>query len=184
MKKFIYTISLEKANYITLILIIPIGIILIVPFILTHGFDHVTFKSITADKPIFGMLKFAASVTIGIFAHEFLHALGWVFFTKRKWRSISFGIKWEYVTPYCHCKEPLNRMPFFIGAVLPLIVLGLLPAFVSYFNGSFVLWFFGFFFTIAAGGDIIAIWMLRKVKRNQLVQDHPEELGFIVMDKN
>lgn len=182
MKERVYTISIDRASYISLLLVVPIGMLLILPFIAFHGLDVVSFKSLTADRPLFGVLKFAASVTLGIFVHELLHGIGWVFFTKKKWRSISFGIKWEYVTPYCHCKEPLNRFAFLIGAALPLLILGILPVVISYFSGNFVLWFFGFFFTVAAGGDIIAIWMLRVVKKGQLVQDHPEELGFIIID--
>jgi hypothetical protein len=105
-----------------------------------------------------------------------------VFFTRKKWKAISFGVKWEYITPYCHCNEPIKKWQFFIGAVMPLLVLGVIPLIISLSNGSFVLWFFGFFFTIAAGGDIIAIWMLRKVNITQLVLDHPSELGFIILD--
>jgi hypothetical protein len=112
-----------------------------------------------------------------------LHGFGWAIFAKHGFKSISFGIKWEYLTPYCHCNEPLKRFPFLIGAILPLVVLGLFPAVYAYFTGNFTIWFFGFFFTIAAGGDIIAIWMLRKVKKGQLVQDHPSELGFIILDE-
>ncbi len=179
-----YTISIGRANFIALLLILPIGVILLAPLLLVHGISIINLQELSASSVVFGALKFAIAVSLGVFAHELLHALGWVFFTKNFWRSIRFGIKWEYLTPYCHCKEPLKRIPFLIGAVLPLLVLGLLPAAYAILKGSFLIWFFGFFFTIAAGGDIIAIWMLRKVKKGQLIQDHPTELGFIILDKS
>ncbi|QQS50719.1 MAG: DUF3267 domain-containing protein [Bacteroidota bacterium] len=178
-----YVLSIAKANALAFAFIVPIGFLLIVPFWLLHGFEAINFRSLSGEHVLFGWLGFFAAVTAGIFVHELLHALGWVFFTRNGWRSIRFGVKWEYLTPYCHCTVPLQRIPFIIGAALPLLVLGLAPVAISYFNGSFAVWFFGFFYTIAAGGDILAIWMLRKVKKGQWVQDHPSELGFFVQDE-
>jgi hypothetical protein len=44
--------------------------------------------------------------------------------------------------------------------------------------------FYAIFFSAAAGGDIQAVWILRKFKSNQMIKDHPEELGFIVLDED
>ena len=175
-----YTISIAKANALAIALIAPIGLIESLPMIIFHSLSFSAFKELTFATATFGLLKLTAVITLGIVVHELLHGLGWMFFCKKKWRSISFGIKWEYMTPYCHCSEPLKRGQFLLGAALPLLVLGLVPVFIAFSTGDFKLWFFGFFFSIAASGDLIAIWMLRKVKRHQLVLDHPEELGFIV----
>ncbi len=178
-----YTMSIAKANIIAFAMIIPIGLIFGLPMILIHDFTFSNFLEFIKSATIINMTLLAIAITIGIFIHEILHAIGWVFFTKKKWKSISFGMKWEYFTPYCHCDEPLRKNHFFIGAVMPLIVLGIIPVIISMFSGNGKLWFYGFFFTIAAGGDIIAIWMLRKVNNGKMIQDHPSELGFIVVDK-
>jgi hypothetical protein len=50
-------------------------------------------------------------------------------------------------------------------------------------KGNALLMVYGIFFSIAAGGDIQSVWLLRKLKRNQLIYDHPEEIGFILEDK-
>lgn len=181
-KSIEYTISIAKTNLIAFAMIIPIGLVQFIPMILLHDLTFSAFKDLTFSIATFTFLKLAFAITIGIFIHEFLHGLGWAIFTKKHWKAISFGVKWEFMTPYCHCNEELKRNQFLVGAILPLLLLGLLPVVVSYFNGSFKLWFYGFFFTIAAGGDIIAIWMLRNVKRKQMVQDHPSEMGFIVLE--
>jgi len=40
-------------------------------------------------------------------------------------------------------------------------------------------------FTIAAGGDFIVLWILRKTDSNNLVEDHPTRAGcFIYEVKN
>jgi hypothetical protein len=177
-----YTLSLAKTNLYAMIMLIPIGIILGIPYFLIYGFEAFSIKDFSLIRLFGGGLIVVIIFLGGVVVHELLHALGWMFFPKGKWKSISFGIKWEFLTPYCHCNEPLKKWQFTLGAALPGIVLGLLPAFISYINGSFAWWFFGFFFTISAGGDIIALWMLRKVPRGCMVKDHPSELGFVVED--
>lgn len=175
-----YTMPMGRVNLIAMTLIPPIAIILGLPFFLIYGFDMFSLSDLKIGKMLSGTLLFFVVLVLGALLHELLHGLTWAIFAKKHWKSISFGIKWEYLTPYCHCDEPLTKLHFLLGALMPLFVMGLIPAFVSCFTGSFKLWFFGFFFTIAAGGDIIASWMLRKVKNNEWVLDHPSELGFIV----
>lgn len=177
-----YTLPILRVNVMALIMIVPIGVIEFLPMSIIHGIEFQLVRDITFGGATFSLIKMVLAITLGIFIHELLHALGWVFFTKKKWKSIRFGVKWEYMTPYCHCKEPLRKYPFMLGAVLPLLILGILPVVWAYYSGNYSLWFFGFFFSIAAGGDIIAIWMLRKVKRHEMVQDHPSEMGFYVLE--
>lgn len=175
-----YTLSIAKTNIYAIIMLLPIAVILGTPFFIIHGLELNILKDFSLIKLFGGVLAVMAIFLLGIVAHELLHGIGWIFFTKGKFKAISFGIKWEYLTPYCHCSEPLRKWQFVIGAALPGFVLGILPAIISYFNGSFSWWFFGFFFTASAGGDIIALWMLRKVPKGVLIQDHPSELGFLV----
>ena len=175
-----YIIPIGRINAIALALIIPVAIIFGLPFALINGFDTVSIRNLNLSSIVGGGITILAIFLAGAVVHEFLHGFTWSFFASKCWESISFGIKWEYLTPYCHCSEPLKKSHFIFGAIMPCIVLGLIPVIVSYFNGSFKLWFFGFFFTVAASGDLIAIWMLRKVAKNKMIQDHPEEMGFYV----
>lgn len=178
-----YTLSIAKTNAYAMVMLIPIAIVLGGPFFAIHGFDIISIKSFNLFRLFGGTVTVLAIFLFGVVAHELLHGLGWIFFTKGKHRAISFGVKWEFLTPYCHCNEPLRKWQFVIGASLPGLALGILPTIISYMNGSFSWWFFGFFFTASAGGDIIALWMLRKVPRGSLIQDHPSELGFIVEER-
>ena len=43
-------------------------------------------------------------------------------------------------------------------------------------NFCFILTF-GLFFILAAGGDILILWLLRNVKSSSFVQDHPTRVG-------
>ena len=49
---------------------------------------------------------------------------------------------------------------------MPALLLGLLPAIVALFTGSGWLLVFGLIFTIAAGGDMVILWTLRRVPGN------------------
>ncbi len=115
--------------------------------------------------------------------HELLHGITWAFFTKKGFRSIRFGVKWEFFTPYCHCTEPLRVWQYIVGGLMPLMVMGLAPWIYAMIEGNAQVVFFGIFFSIAAGGDIQSVWLLRKFKSNQLIYDHPETLGFILEDE-
>ena len=168
-----YTMGFGKVNLITLLLIIPITFLTLLPFILI--WDYETFKT---GIDLF-IVYFLLYLLVGIIIHELLHGLTWGYFATNRLKSIKFGMKWEYLTPYCHCKEPLKVKHYKLGAAMPLIVMGIIPSIIGLTIGHGGVLAFGMFFTMAAGGDIIALYMLRKLDNNTYVSDHPDKMGFI-----
>ncbi len=71
--------------------------------------------------------------------------------------------------------------PYRIGAVMPLILLGILPSLYAIAEGQAGLIAFGLFFTFAAGGDMLILWLLRDIPANALVEDHPTRAGCYVL---
>ena len=172
-KKVEFTMGMGRVNLIALAMTIPILIIILVPFILI--WDYETFK---IGKDIF--LNYSLLIFLGgIVLHELLHGLTWGYFAKSGLKSIEFGIKWKYLTPYCHCKEPLKVKHYKIGGAMPLILMGIVPSIIGLIIGHGAILSFGIFFTWAAGGDIISLFMLNKLENNVYVSDHPEKMGFI-----
>jgi len=94
-------------------------------------------------------------------------------------KSIKYGVKWKFLTPYCHCKEPLKVKYYKIGGAMPLIVMGIIPSIIGLIIGHGGVLCFGIFFTWAACGDIISLYMLHKLDNNTYVSDHPDKMGFI-----
>lgn len=121
---------------------------------------------------------------VGIVVHELIHGLTWSFFAKRGWRSISFGVMWKLLTPYCHCSEPLPIRGYMAGALMPFIVMGLLPAIVALFIGNLSLLTLGIIFIAAAAGDLWMSWLLTKERPDCMVLDHPTEAGYYIIDEN
>jgi hypothetical protein len=176
--KKIITISIARANKIALILILPIALVLALPFYLIWGVNVLKAVSFTS----IGFLVLL--IIVGVVIHELLHGITWALFSKHGLRSIRFGIKWEYLTPYCHCTESLKVWQYILGGLMPLLIMGLIPSAWALIYGDAMVMFYGIFFSIAAGGDIQSVWLLRHFRANQRVYDHPEELGFIVDDEN
>ena len=111
-----------------------------------------------------------------------IHGLTWACFAKNGWKSISFGVWWKVLTPYCHCNEPMPIPNYMIAAMMPCIVLGVIPAVVALFIGSLPMLAWGIFFIAAAAGDIWMTWLLTKENPKSMVLDHPSEAGFYIID--
>ena len=165
-----YTMGFGEANLYALLLAIPIIAIILIPFILI--WDYETLKT-GADVV---MDYFFLIVIVGIIIHELLHGFTWGYFAPNRMKSIKFGIK--MLTPYCHCKEPLKVKHYRIGGAMPLFILGIVPSIIGLIIGHGGFLAFGIFFTIAAGGDIIALFMLRKLDNEIYISDHPDKMGF------
>ena len=168
-----YTMGFGAVNLIAMIMIIPTTAAILFPFILI--WDYETFKT---GKDLF-MEDFFLYLLAGVIIHELLHGLTWALFTVNGLKAIKFGVKWKYLTPYCHCKEPLKVKHYRIGGAMPLIILGIVPSIIGLLFGHGVILSLGIFFTWAAAGDIIALFMLRELDRDVYVSDHPEKMGFI-----
>ena len=177
------TIDIRKANIFAIVLMLVSGIALLVPYILiwrdqwTAGTVDDFFHTFPARSVLFLVL-----MIVGIVVHELIHGITWACFAPSGWRSISFGVMWKMLTPYCHCSEPMRPRPYIIGALMPLIVLGIIPAVISLIIGSLFLLVWCVVFISAAGGDIWMAWLLAKESSDCTVLDHPSEAGFYVFD--
>lgn len=172
------TMSALNANIIAFAMLLPIAIICIVPFVLVWGWQSFFegFSFLRSHQVLLLLI-----LILGIVMHEGLHGLTWGLFAKGHLKSIRFGVKWAYLTPYCHCNEPLKRNHYLLGGMMPGLVLGLFPVIVALIFGIGWLLLLGIFFIGAAGGDLMVLFKLIKVDKKHLIQDHPNEIGFLVL---
>ncbi len=172
-----YTMDMGIVNLIAIVLIIPIAIFSILPFLVFWDFDTLA-NGWNSFRP--WILLY---LLVGIVVHELLHGVTWSLFAKGGFKTIKFGVNWKYLTPYCHCDVPLKVKHYAFGGAMPLMVMGIIPILIALTIGSGGLLSFGVFFTWAAGGDIIALFMLRKLNRNTFVSDHPDKMGFYINEE-
>jgi hypothetical protein len=175
------TVEAGKANVMSILIPILPMIILALPFYFfwkgNYGksFGNITYGTKTAI--ILG------SIIFGLIIHELIHGLTWSVFTTKGLKSIKFGVIWKILTPYCHCLEPLKVWQYMLGSIMPFFMMGVLPSLAAYLTGNLFLLIYGMIFTLAAGGDLLLIWMLRKENRTDRVMDHPGKMGCIIYKK-
>lgn len=173
-----HTITALEGNLKAIAFVLPIILIFSIPFYLFWGNPLKHLQEITH----YGIVRIVINLSIfivGIVLHEIIHGLTWASFSRLGLKSIKFGILKTSMTPYCHCKEILKVNHYKIGVIMPAIIMGCIPSILSIITGNPILLIFGIIFTIAAAGDFMVLWMLRK-ENNTLVCDHPSKIGFIV----
>lgn len=184
-EKILKTISIEKANRWGLILMIPIFFIFTALniFLWRNSMLEYFREDFTMMKIIKDSFLFFVAFFIGIVLHELIHGISFALFAKRGFRSIRFGVLWKYLTPYCHCTEPLKIRHYIFGALTPSIILGLVPAIIGLIIGKYLVTFFGIIFIVAAIGDFMVVHLLWNEKPTDYAQDHSSEAGCFVFRK-
>ena len=120
-----------------------------------------------------------------VILHDLIHGLTWSRFTKDGFRSISFGVIWRSLNPYCTCTEPLSKTHYLAGSLMPWFVLGILPCIASLIFQSGYLLVIGVVMALSAGGDLLIVQMVlsRKGEGEMLFLDHPTDIGLVCLEK-
>lgn len=174
------SVSMTRATVFTLVISLPLTALLVV-----------LYAAFPSEGPagiqLFGIrdiLLFLFALAMGVLLHEAVHALGWHWFGHVSRRSIEFGFQIRTLTPYAHATEAMAANGYRAGTLLPAILLGLLPFAVGTVLRSPGIALFGIVMTFAAGGDLLVLWLMRRVDSRALVQDHPSRAGCIVLEQS
>jgi hypothetical protein len=123
-------------------------------------------------------------IIAGVVVHELLHGLGWKWFGGLAWRDIQFGFHWQGLVPYAHARVPMPARAYRWGGALPGLVTGGLPVAVGLAFGQPVVLLLGAFFLLAALGDAMVLWAIRRVPATARVLDHPSLPGCLVLKES
>ncbi len=182
-KKEKLTINLVWANIFGILLFIPVILVFGLPYYLLWG-NNMGINEIKELLTPFNSFYVLGVLILGIIIHELIHGIFFAMYAKQGLKSIKFGVLWNMLTPYCHCKEPLKVKHYMVGGIMPAIILGIIPSLVAIIIGNLPLLLFGILFTVAAAGDFLIINLIRKENKSDLVQDHPSEAGCYIYRKN
>lgn len=173
--------SIQEASRLYIRLLGVLLIAVVVPFIFVHFQSFISyFSDFSWIMFLQDCFLFITIIFLGIVLHEVIHGLTWALFVKERLRAIKFGVMWKYLTPYCHCKGYLRVKHYIAGAIMPAIVLGVLPTLWAFITANVMLFFLGVYFIVAASGDFLVIYLLRNEHRNNYVRDHETQPGCIV----
>lgn len=202
-------INVSKANLLSLVLFIVVGVVLVPLYYWIWGSISISIDTSFFKDSIESVLNFIpisdsiiggivggivgwllCGVIIGVlfallFAvpHELIHGITWMIVAKCAWSNINFGVMWKNLcTPYCHCKIPMIVSQYRLALLMPLIVLGVLPTLLSLVVGSSLLLFYGILGIVGAMGDIMMVWLLRKESGITKIYDHPSAAAFFLFD--
>jgi hypothetical protein len=184
----------KKINLIGIISILPIAALNIIPYwIKWNSHIKADVKIIKSSLSIFennlmnGITIIIAPcilIFIGIIIHELIHALSMVFFSKNGIKSVRLGIMKQSLIPYAHCKEPIKGRKMLVISLAPFIFLGLIPALYAYIFGNLIFWFTGLVMTLGAIGDFVYAYLILKSGLDHKILDHPNEVGFLIIDND
>ena len=173
------TISIVKANIFAIGLMVAALVIGLVLFFLANDPDSVTIRRV---NPLLWILAFAVLIVV----HELIHGVSWAIFTEHHFGDIAFGFMKQYLTPYCACAVPLSKGQYIFGALMPLLLVGILPMIVGILSGSFFWLLIGAALVAGAGGDIQIVGNILRYKSEAddiLYIDHPTQAGGVIFER-
>lgn len=175
------TVSVLKANILAFVIMLPFVIAALVLFSLVIPDSSAVFSLSLSSAVVF----FAALLLLTVL-HEAIHGLTWGLFAKGRFKSISFGVIWQMLTPYCTCSEPLTRRQYIIGGIMPTLILGFGLAGLAAGIESYGLFVLSGIMIFGGGGDFLIILKLLQYRRpgkEVLYYDHPYECGVVAFEK-
>lgn len=177
-------IGLVWANAFSFILFVPVAIISMVLYLMVNSTDGIV-DSLLAMSPLTYLL-FVVILLALVVVHELIHGATWAIFAEHHFKDIEFGFIKKYLTPYCTCKVALSKGAYILGALMPLIILGIIPVAIAIAAGSLFWLWMGIIMIISASGDILIVHQIVTYKTEAgeiLYYDHPTNAGGVIFEK-
>ena len=173
------TVSIVKANVFAVGLLFPLLLAGMGLFLLKN---HSVVQSLETMNPLLFLVLLFGLIVV----HELIHGLSWAVFADHHWADIEFGFMKQYLTPYCTCTVPLSKGQYIFGALMPLLVLGILPMIAGILLGSMSALLMGIIMADAAAGDILIVWKILRYRSEAdsiVYVDHPTQAGGVIFEK-
>ena len=164
------TIGMLKANIVAIVMMALLGVLGLMAMYAIWG-------DFSLGNPWNGML-FIIGFWVGVAVHELIHGFTWMWVTHSSFSHLRFGLLRGGV--YCHIDVPMSKRKYVVGALMPLLLLGIVPFLLSFATHSLWLMLFGVIFIGCAMGDVLIVWAIRHDSADTLVYDHPSEAGCVV----
>lgn len=164
--------SVGRANLIALFWLPIAALLALGPFLLRWGAEPLA----AAIPPPSRLPLVLALLLASVLLHELVHLAGFLLAGAPR-GTVHLGFNRRTLTPFACCGEPVTARGYRATALLPAIVLGLGPALAATAGGWGALGLWSWAMLAVAGGDVAAVWAIRRVPATALVQDHPARVG-------
>jgi len=172
-------VSITKANVVAVIAIVVLFAVLLPLLSMVHPEADLGISLIE-------IIIFFVAILVLTIIHELIHGLTWSRFCPNGFKDIEFGIMRDSFTPYCTCRTPLAKGAYITGALMPMVILGILPIVVAFVIGNALLLEIGICMTAAAAGDVLIVLKVLGYKAatdDMLLYDHPTEAGSVLFER-
>lgn len=122
---------------------------------------------------------FCILMLLGIVVHELVHGFTWLLLLHKGFRHLSFGLM-AGGGFYCHIDVPMTKKPYVISALMPLLLVGLVPWVAGIVTGSLLWMLVGGIYIGAATGDLMIVKAIHNEPADTLIYDHPTLPGCYV----
>ena len=173
------TVGLVYANVMAIVLCTPLIVLLCAAFFACNASGTITMG-------IAGFWLWLLVLVVLIVVHELIHGITWAIFAPNHWKTVEFGFIVAYFTPYCTCGEPLKRYQYVIGALMPTLLLGIVPAIYAIASGSLPWLLTGCMMVLGGGGDLTIVLRLLRYHSggtDTVYIDHPYAAGVIAFER-
>ncbi len=171
-------------NLLAILITIPLCVGLVLLYKIFYPIQDLSFVGHFMEtifhKPSLTIVVYLLTIPLGIIIHELLHGFAFARYANNGFGSVSFGFNLKAFALYAHCKVPLIKSQYIFAAILPGIVLGVVPLIISLFFGSILWYSWSMLFLISALGDILIVVRLINIPKESLISDHPSKIGCII----
>lgn len=116
-----------------------------------------------------------------VFVHEYLHYLGFILFGGADRDSVEFKFNRKNLTPYVICKSITTVMRYKVAAVLPFLVVGIIPLIYGFIFHNSTVYVIGLLNVDGCSGDLVLYFLLSRLDNHSYVARHNLRIGFVVV---
>lgn len=181
------TVSIAKANFVGVLLTLPIVALIVLGYYLYNGhFGVLTLLKENSPRYfIYLAVVFVSFIPLAV-VHELIHGFCWARGAENGKKDIQYGFIKEQLTPYCACLSPLKKKTYIIGSMMPMTILGIILGIISIFVGQLLLLIIAVLQVFGGAGDILITSMLLRYKtkgKDVVLIDHPTDCGLVAFEK-
>ncbi len=170
------SIAPRQVALLSIILLPAVGAFTLLPFVLRWGMVALARSETLLLNPLLLLALLLGLAPL----HELLHAAGYLLCGVRR-EALEFDVHLSTASVLIRCADPVRAEVYRFASVLPFLVLGLLPAAISWTMHSAWLALAATFSIASCTGDLLLLWSVRGVPADALVQDHPVRVGCRVL---
>ena len=179
-RQYSLAVGIDTANKLALGMMLPVFALSMALYVMHNPDGGVGFRSLSDS------LLFIGGLLLLTVLHELVHGVTWSFFAENGMKDMEFGILRDSLTPYCTCLRPLKKAGYITGALMPLVLTGIVPTVIGILTGSFLLVLIGSVMITSAAGDILIVFTLLKHKsdsQDQIICDLPVQAGCMLFER-